>query len=1003
MAGNLDARLLRYRNDPSSESAAELAESLIEADRPVEAIEVLGRPLTAQPKNGELLVLAGRAWMGRGDLLRAQKVLLQAARVLGDEPSAFRWLGEVLLKRGDPDRASKVLARAVALGAGGPEIDALRDRAERLGRLADSIEDEFEDEMEDAPTIERQLPDDDDDIPLPSAPPRISPAMLSSRPAPPRSAPPSRPAPPPPRSAPPPPPRSNPPSRPAPPPPRSNPPSRPAPPPSKPVSVPPPPPSVPPENPAQKPSRQTKKVELQEAEALESRLKKKGKRSWVKVFLTLTIIGLLGVGGFFGFQAWQAHQAQQLATGLEGALEHAMKGNPADLEAARDAIRVASEGRNDPSIERARWTIEVIDALESGAPLSERANQIGARLGAPFSALSAEEAVSAETLEGVDEAVVLYALGRRALAEGSMDIAQTALDRAREAAPELVPATLARAELHVLNGQDEESENLLAEILREESDHLRARLHRRAPTGELPESSEVESVHDRFWLRRLQALRQFASGERDEARRSLAGLASEAPTSPVFRFELAKLALQLGDLEEAERAARMVVDRAEMASSAKILLAETLLSRGRGEEALSLLGSFSEDDPRILRMRAMAALSSETPDAIATVLERLSAVVEASDGGEDELVALQLRLRLRSAERSTDLLEEARTLSGEVDSNLEVAVALAEATFVFDEEGRREAIDGVNERFPGQGTVLALLGDLQRRAGEDAARQTLEEALERTPGSNAARLSFARLLFEKGELDEADTAFEALTDCEGVSLSLRTYAEEAWMNRAEIRAARGQFDASREALAELGEENAANTNRLDLEARLAISEGRMDDAVAALQPLARAIEERDEVSDSDAETLALYGSALYAAGDVAGARRVYESVLEDRESQPRALLGMAEVMVRSGRYEQAGRYLDTAERALRDTQSSEFAQMLTLRGRIAVENGDDGIARPALRRATGIPGAPAAAWFYLGESLAGDNSPRAREAYEAYLERSPAGPLADRARRAIRN
>jgi len=75
-----------------------------------------------------------------------------------------------------------------------------------------------------------------------------------------------------------------------------------------------------------------------------------------------------------------------------------------------------------------------------------------------------------------------------------------------------------------------------------------------------------------------------------------------------------------------------------------------------------------------------------------------------------------------------------------------------------------------------------------------------------------------------------------------------------------------------------------------------------------------------------------------------------------------------------------------------------------LRGRAALLGGDSELAaaREALRAATAIDGCPPDAWFWLGESLAGDNAPAAREAYQHYLELAPAGALAARARRAIR-
>ena len=66
------------------------------------------------------------------------------------------------------------------------------------------------------------------------------------------------------------------------------------------------------------------------------------------------------------------------------------------------------------------------------------------------------------------------------------------------------------------------------------------------------------------------------------------------------------------------------------------------------------------------------------------------------------------------------------------------------------------------------------------------------------------------------------------------------------------------------------------------------------------------------------------------------------------------------------------------------------------------ENRRRGAVAP-LREAAAIPGAPAEVWFFLGESLAGYNSPAAREAYGRYLELAPQGTHAAVARRATGN
>ena len=80
------------------------------------------------------------------------------------------------------------------------------------------------------------------------------------------------------------------------------------------------------------------------------------------------------------------------------------------------------------------------------------------------------------------------------------------------------------------------------------------------------------------------------------------------------------------------------------------------------------------------------------------------------------------------------------------------------------------------------------------------------------------------------------------------------------------------------------------------------------------------------------------------------------------------------------------------------------ARIHTLAGRAHLLRGRSGEedARTALRRAIESEAAPPEAHFFLGEALAGENSPDARASYERYLELAPEGAFAARARRAIR-
>ncbi|HJL19132.1 MAG TPA: tetratricopeptide repeat protein, partial [Sandaracinaceae bacterium LLY-WYZ-13_1] len=139
---NLDTRLLRYRTRRGEENAVALVEDLLAAGRGQDAQEVVAAALKAQPEDADLLVADGRARFATGDLLGAQASLLKAARANPKSKTPFRWLGEVLLKRGDPARASKVLQRARAIDAADPTVRRLLERAQRLQRVADSASEE---------------------------------------------------------------------------------------------------------------------------------------------------------------------------------------------------------------------------------------------------------------------------------------------------------------------------------------------------------------------------------------------------------------------------------------------------------------------------------------------------------------------------------------------------------------------------------------------------------------------------------------------------------------------------------------------------------------------------------------------------------------------------------------------------------------------------------------------------------------------------------------------
>lgn len=176
------------------------------------------------------------------------------------------------------------------------------------------------------------------------------------------------------------------------------------------------------------------------------------------------------------------------------------------------------------------------------------------------------------------------------------------------------------------------------------------------------------------------------------------------------------------------------------------------------------------------------------------------------------------------------------------------------------------------------------------------------------------------------------------------------------------------------------------------------------------QKKVESLPERTEV-DSDAELavstdaaeLTGRADALNARGQPTSAVKFYRRALEIDPDYAPALVGIGRSLLRAEKYTEA---MANATRALQfargvDARPGLEAEALYQIGRVQHQRGNEDSARRLLRQSISLPRAPAAAWFYLGESLSRDNSPAARDAYDQYLERNPDGHLSDRARRAI--
>src|SRR5260370_24052268 len=121
MADSIDTLVARWKASPNSEASIALCEALRGSVRPA-LVEQIGEFSRQRHANDIAVLLAvARMYIDTHRLSEAQSVLVHAGKVAPREPLVYRLLGEVLLRRGDAERAERVLERLVQIGTTDPE------------------------------------------------------------------------------------------------------------------------------------------------------------------------------------------------------------------------------------------------------------------------------------------------------------------------------------------------------------------------------------------------------------------------------------------------------------------------------------------------------------------------------------------------------------------------------------------------------------------------------------------------------------------------------------------------------------------------------------------------------------------------------------------------------------------------------------------------------------------------------------------------------------------
>jgi tetratricopeptide (TPR) repeat protein len=129
MPDTIDELVHRWKQNPSPAATVALCDALRENPRGALVQQVGEFATQRHGADVPVLVSVARMYMEAHRFADAQGVLVAAGKQAPRDGAIYRWLGEVLLRRGDAERAEKVLERAIQLGARDADAQLWLERA----------------------------------------------------------------------------------------------------------------------------------------------------------------------------------------------------------------------------------------------------------------------------------------------------------------------------------------------------------------------------------------------------------------------------------------------------------------------------------------------------------------------------------------------------------------------------------------------------------------------------------------------------------------------------------------------------------------------------------------------------------------------------------------------------------------------------------------------------------------------------------------------------------